>query len=246
MGEPNDRSIVDAMDTDRSMLRSWCICFALTALSVAIAYHWIDRPLAFFVHDNFTNKHTFILMQRIPDCFPLLSALLLVWCALLVLARRPFSYLQVTLLLCSVSFIASRAVNQQLKFVFGRTWPETWINHNPSLISSGAYGFNPFHDGPGFASFPSGHTAAVCSVMTVLWFCYPRFRAFYAVIVVAVVIGLLGADYHFLSDIIAGGFVGASASWVVTATRAGLRSGGTDTVTSSQTAQTVAPNLSKE
>jgi hypothetical protein len=28
------------------------------------------------------------------------------------------------------------------------------------------------------------------------------------------VVGLIGADYHFVSDIVAGGFLGASAGWM--------------------------------
>jgi hypothetical protein len=31
------------------------------------------------------------------------------------------------------------------------------------------YGFNFFHGGHGYASFPSGHTAVTCAVVTVLW-----------------------------------------------------------------------------
>ena len=50
---------------------------------------------------------------------------------------------------------------------------------------------------------------------TVLWIYYPRFRPLYILFVSAVVLGLIGADYHFLSDIIAGGFVGVSAGWMV-------------------------------
>ena len=44
--------------------------------------------------------------------------------------------------------------------------------------------------------------------------------------VLAVAVGLVGADYHFLSDVIAGSFLGASTGWMVTALcerRASLR-----------------------
>lgn len=51
--------------------------------------------------------------------------------------------------------------------------------------------------------------------MAVLWAYYPRWRALFAAIVAVVAVGLIGADYHFLSDIIAGGFVGVSAGWIV-------------------------------
>jgi membrane-associated phospholipid phosphatase len=118
------------------------------------------------------------------------------------------------MVICGLSFIAAGALNNQLKFAFGRMWPETWVNNNPSLIQNGAYGFSPFHGGPGFASFPSGHTAAICSVMAVLWLCYARWRALFALLVGVVAIGLLGADYHFVSDILAGGFVGWATGWI--------------------------------
>jgi membrane-associated phospholipid phosphatase len=99
------------------------------------------------------------------------------------------------------------------------------VRNNPSLIHDGVYGFNPFHEaGIAYASFPSGHTAAICALMSVLWICYPRFWPVYLAAILAVSIGLVGADYHFLSDVIAGAFVGTSAGWMlVAAWHAGCR-----------------------
>lgn len=134
---PVDQSIVPATKSDRSMLRDWCVYFALTALGVVISYTWLDRPLAFFVHDHVNDKHPFILMQRIPELFPFVAMLVLLWCAAFVLLRRPLAPVQVMLLSCSLSLIVAKAATEQLKFAFGRTWPETWINNNPSLIGSG-------------------------------------------------------------------------------------------------------------
>jgi membrane-associated phospholipid phosphatase len=48
----------------------------------------------------------------------------------------------------------------------------------------------------------------ICAVTSVLWIYYPRFRALYALVIATVAIGLIGADYHFLSDIIAGSLLG--------------------------------------
>ena len=50
--------------------------------------------------------------------------------------------------------------------------------------------------------------------MSVFWICCPRLRPICALVVTAVAVGLLGADFHFLSDIIAGGFLGASIGWI--------------------------------
>ena len=33
------------------------------------------------------------------------------------------------LMTCSISLIVAEAAKNQLKYDFGRTWPETWINN---------------------------------------------------------------------------------------------------------------------
>jgi membrane-associated phospholipid phosphatase len=110
----------------------------------------------------------------------------------------------------SLSFVVAVAIKDQLKYLFGRTWPETWVNNNPSYIKDGVFGFFPLHGGPGWASFPSGHMTAITSVLAVLWVRWPGFRWLYALLWLDVVVGLLGADYHWLSDIVAGSFLGAA------------------------------------
>jgi len=129
------------------------------------------------------------------------------------ISGAPLSRFEAVGLLSGLSLGVGVAIKDQLKLAFGRTWPETWLHNNPSLIQNGVYGFNPFHGGAAYASFPSGHTTAVCAVMSVLWLCYPQLRGIVALIVAAVIIGLLGADYHFLSDVIAGAFIGTSVGW---------------------------------
>jgi membrane-associated phospholipid phosphatase len=202
------------MTTD---LRNWILSFVFTAASTFVSYEWIDRPVAFFVHDRTGQNKIFIWLQWIPEVFPLSAAFAFVVLGLLALIKDRYSRLQVVTLLCSLSLVVADAIKDQLKILFGRTWPETWVSNNPSLIHDGVYGFNPFHGGVGYASFPSGHAASICSVMSVLWICYPRFRPLYALCVAAVVVGLIGADYHFLSDVIAGGFIGVSTGWIAVA-----------------------------
>lgn len=195
-------------------LRNWCIGLAITIVGVTASYLWLDQPIAFFVHRNVTDKTMFVLLQRLPIAFLLLSLLVLAWCGLWALMDRPFSRVQSVGFACSLSFIATNFINNQLKYAFGRTWPDTWIDNNLSLIQNGVFGFNPFHGGPGFASFPSGHVAAVCAVITVLWWSYTSWRPIYLACVAAVAIGLVGANYHFLSDILSAIFVGVSAGYI--------------------------------
>jgi membrane-associated phospholipid phosphatase len=197
-------------------LRNWCIGLAITIVGVIASYLWLDQPIAFLVHRNVTDKTMFVWLQRLPIAFLLLSLLVLAWCGLWALMDRPFSRVQSIGFACCLSFIATNFINNQLKYAFGRTWPDTWIDNNPSLIQNGVFGFIPFHGGPGFASFPSGHVAAVCAVITVLWWSYASLRPIYLDCVAAITIGLVGANYHFLSDILSAIFVGVSAGYITT------------------------------
>jgi membrane-associated phospholipid phosphatase len=195
------------------LVKKWSVSLVATAVATAVAFLWLDKPIAFFSHGTFGHASVFVNLTLLPEPLVPASLLVLFFLGLWVLAGKPLNHPLSVALLCAVSLLVAEAGKSQLKYVFGRTWPETWINNNPSLIRDGAYGFNFFHGGQGYASFPSGHTTAVCAVVSVLWICYPRFRILYAAAVAAVVIGLIGADFHYLSDIIAGGFVGTTTGW---------------------------------
>jgi membrane-associated phospholipid phosphatase len=195
-------------------MQKWSIGFLLTVGSVTGSYVWLDRPIALFAHDQFQHFDLFRVLTHIPEIVTPVVVLAFATAGLHALSGRPLPKLQTVAVLAAASLAVAAAVKDQLKFAFGRTWPETWVRNNPSFIHDGVYGFYPFHGGPGFAAFPSGHTTAICAVMSVLWICYPGFRLLYAVVIATVAVGLIGADFHFLSDVIANGFLGALTGWL--------------------------------
>jgi membrane-associated phospholipid phosphatase len=192
----------------------WLVWLALTAAFCAASYAWFDRPIAFFMHKTLEQPVLLAQLPRISEWLVVAAAGVFVLLGLRGLTGRPLSRPEAVILLCGLSIIVAAALKSELKFIFGRTWPETWVGNNPSLIRDGVYGFHFFQHGRAFESFPSGHTAAVCAAMTVLWLCYPRWRVLYALVVGLVVVGLIGSDFHFLGDIAAGAFVGASTGWL--------------------------------
>jgi len=198
-------------------LQRWLASLAGTAVAATAAYLWLDRPIALLAHANGVHQNTFARFTHIPDPMIPLGIVCFIAVGLVAIAARPLPKLAIAAALCGISVVMAEATKNQLKFIFGRTWPDTWTNNNPSLIHDGVYGFNPFHGGEAYASFPSGHTTVTCALVSVLWVLYPQFRAVYALAVLTVVAGLLGANYHFLSDIIAGGFVGTSTGWMTVA-----------------------------
>lgn len=206
-------------------LNRWLLALAGTAVATVAAYLWLDRPIALFSHAHISNPDMFAVATHIPD--PFMPAAVIVFAAvgIWVLSGRALAKPQLTALLCSISLIVAETTKNQLKYIFGRTWPDTWVNNNPSFIHDGVFGFNFMHGGIGYTSFPSGHSTLTCSLLSVLWIAYPKFWPLYLLVYLAVVIGLLGADFHWLSDIIAGTFLGISYGWMTVAlwrTRAAL------------------------
>jgi membrane-associated phospholipid phosphatase len=190
-------------------IQKWLSALTASVFAVFVSYEWLDRPVALFAHDRTIKEQTYAALTHIPDLFAPVAVLVFLIVGFAVFSERP--------LLCSISVIVASAAKGLLKFAFGRTWPETWVGNNPSFIHDGVYGFNPFHGGLGYMSFPSGHLSVTCAVASVLWIAYPKFRPLYALVVLAVSVGLIGADYHFLSDVIAGGFVGTTIGWMLMA-----------------------------
>jgi membrane-associated phospholipid phosphatase len=198
-------------------MQRWLLSLATTSLVSAISYLWLDQPIALLVHMQVPHADAFSRLTHIPDPLIPLAVIAFIVLGFWRLSGRPLAKFHTATLICSISLIMAEATKDQLKYMFGRTWPETWVQNNPSFIRDGAYGFNLFHGGAGYASFPSGHSTVTCAVISVLWMFYPKLRAVYLLAFLAVATGLIGANYHFLSDIIAGAFVGISTGWMATA-----------------------------
>lgn len=200
------------------MVRSWLVALGVCAAVVALSYGFIDRPVVFFVHDHLAAYRPFFdPVSRLPKVLGPFVVVCTLVAGVRAMMGRPLPPLATSAVLASLSLAFSDIIENWLKYAFGRTWPETWIQNNPSLIRDGVHHFNPFHGGPGFAAFPSGHMLATCAILSVVWLRHPRARPLCAVAIALVFIGLSGADYHFVSDLIAGGFVGFFVGHVVVA-----------------------------
>lgn len=176
---------------------------------VAFCYFFVDRPFAYLVYERGTSSCKVLLWLTYPP--PIVEAWTPV--ALVGLAVRracgPFRRWELALFAACVAMIVADQFRETLAYVFGRTWPETFRNNNPSLIKDGVFGFHFFHGGDGYTSFPSGHMARTVAVASVYWIAAPRWRWLCIAASVAIAIGLLGMNYHFVGDVIAGSLVGS-------------------------------------
>jgi membrane-associated phospholipid phosphatase len=207
--EPDSRASEESLaSVYQTLLVRSSLAILICALLVAICYYFVDRPVAYWVHDHDLNRFRLLVWLQDPP------ALLQWWApaalAALVIRRAwgPFRRWELTLLAACVSLLVAVQFKDSLKFCFGRYWPDTWIDDNPSLLRDDAYGFHPFHGGMAYACFPSGHMTRTLAVVAVVWIAYPRWRWACVVASALVAIGLLGMNYHFVGDVIGGGFVG--------------------------------------
>ena len=201
----------------RHVATAWHILYGLLACVAvtAISMGFLDRPIALFVHAQSPAipgplQYFLQAMTRIPEMLGGLAIILIVGLGLLRLVRGRLARLPEIGFLAALSMIVAEAIKTALKLACGRTWPATWVYDNPSFLRDGTYGFFPFHGGHGWAAFPSGHTTIVCACMAVLWLLLPRWRPLYALAIAATMLGLLGMNYHFLGDILAGAYLGCA------------------------------------
>jgi membrane-associated phospholipid phosphatase len=170
--------------------------------------------VAFYVHRHELNTYgVFRWLTYPPPVVQTWSPLVLV---LLTIRRAwgPWARWQKALLVACVSLIVADQFRTSLGDVCGRYWPETWFDHNPSLIGDGTYGFHPFVPGDDVGSFPSGHAARILAFSGVWWIAIPRTRWLWLVACPPMLASLVLMNYHFAGDVAAGTVLGAIvASW---------------------------------
>jgi undecaprenyl-diphosphatase len=107
--------------------------------------------------------------------------------------------------------LATYIAQKQLKPIFRRNRP--WFTREAAKVVGGK---TPDH------SFPSGHTAASFAAATALAMAYPRARPLLYITATAVGLSRIHLGHHFLSDVVAGGILGAGVGWI-SGVAAGLR-----------------------
>ena len=216
---------MNAPNPYRHLLVRTAAALAICIPLVIVCYFFVDKPVAFFVHDHGIPQTPTIKWLTEPP--PLVQgwAPLLVAILLATWAWQPPRLWQRTLVIACLSLIVADQCRESIGDVCGRYWPETWHNNNPSLIGTGAYGFHPFETGDDIGSFPSGHASRIAGFAGVFWIAYPRRRWLCLLIAVPMALSLIAMNYHFVGDVIAGSFLGGiTAAYAATLARLDTKS----------------------
>lgn len=175
----------------------------MLALIITSVNIW-DRPIADAMHAHGYSGTFLKLLSQIPTVLEVIAAVFIMG-VLIKRSRERFSSLIMNLI---ATIVLASLVRVSAKMAFGRTWPETWVNDNPSWINDGIEAFHPFAQGVAYNSFPSGHALFTFSLATVFWYHFPRLRPVWLACMLGVLIGQLGQNYHFLGDLLAGATLG--------------------------------------
>lgn len=199
------------MDRNNHRYLFWNSVFAIlaTILLVVVFYYWVDQQIAEWVyHYEINDYRIFCWLTYLASSIWCIAPALIIYVAI-KFCFASLRYIDRVLFVISVNVLVTSYFKDCLKDAFGRCWPLSWKANMQALIPMHYYGFHPFHAGALNDSFPSGHTTVTFAAFSIIWLVYPKYRWLCILICSLVMIGLLGADFHFASDILAGAVLGS-------------------------------------
>jgi membrane-associated phospholipid phosphatase len=183
---------------------AWCL--PLIVLAVLFSLHFLDARIALAAMDLLKSSDLLHAgTSNIPDALFLFVCCgsCFLWGNYLILRRRGiinehawFSQL------AGSAILVAYFLKGLFKFVFGRTNTRVWLANQVNDD------FHWFNGGADYSGFPSGHMAVFTAFFSAVWIFYPRYRSLSIGLMLVLAVALVVTDYHFLSDIIAGAYLG--------------------------------------
>ena len=190
--------------------RVWLGGLFVTVMAVLASMAYVDRPLAEFLERHVRHTQFWLWLEvtlRPLSLVAVAAMLFLLGCGIfLASGGRLGSWTQLPLL-CAWAVVLGVATEIIFKRIFGRAWPD------PTFVRDHAYGFHFLHGQTHWDSFPSGTAIVSSALLSVLWDSKPHWRLPGALIVLLLLIGVIVGNFHWLSDVIGGVFVGVTVGW---------------------------------
>ena len=186
--------------------------FPLVFFAIVFSWRFLDLRIALGVMKLIKSSVMLhAATAEIPDVIFLLTCILSVsrWSYYFILRHRKITS-RATLFCQTIgsSLPLSYLFKSLLKLIFGRINTRIWLT-NPAIDN-----FHWFHGGGNYNGFPSGHMTFFAAFFAAVWIFYPRYRAISIVLLLVVALALVITDYHFLSDVIAGAYLGFSTTYL--------------------------------
>ena len=179
----------------------------LAGMLITGCYYYLDKRIAIIVYDVLFGDPRFSFVSAdIPDTLtPAVCAIVGIagmtyyhYARKRIFNKRAQFFLFIVYAIPIIFFLESI-----LKIVIGRIDTRFWLER-PDREE-----FQWFHGTGHYGGFPSGHMAVFSVLMIILWNYYPRYRLAYGGFILVLALSLIVTDYHFISDIIGGAWLGA-------------------------------------
>ncbi len=184
--------------------------FLLAVMLVSCSYYFLDKRIALFVQKVLMSNLN-VFSSNIPDLlFFIVCAITgLAWTVYFSLAHKGIFNTQTRFShLVAVTVPLTFVLKAALKLAVGRLDTRYWVRY------PGSKAFHWFHGVGNYASFPSGHMAVFTVFFVAAAQFYPRYRYACYSLLAALALALIATNYHFLSDVIAGAYLGYLVDYV--------------------------------
>jgi membrane-associated phospholipid phosphatase len=180
--------------------------FPLIVLLIICSYYFLDARVALAVRRAWmSGSHVDVYSANIPDfLFPAVCIITgIAWIAYFYLAHKGMHDAHARFFrLVAVTVPLTFFLESILKHIVGRTNTRYWLHHPNGKEFRWLHGVGPF------TGFPSGHMAVFTVLVIALCRFYPRYRSAFIGFLSVLALALIATDYHFLSDIIGGAYLG--------------------------------------
>jgi len=185
--------------------------FVLVAVLTLFSHGFLDASISSFFYELIRANELAPVVSNIPDLLFYIVAAVTAgsWMGYRYRIRLGFDDNHARFLkLCGTAAPLAFLAKMIFQFLFGRSTPELWAVYHQ------APQFHWFRAGDGYGCFPSGHMTVFTALTVALWRHYPRHRIAYLGFLLALAFALVATNHHFLSDVIAGAYLGAVVCFV--------------------------------
>ena len=184
-------------------------------LAIFLSMQYLDADIAiriFSILQSFRGLHK--ATENIPDFLPyiVITGSILMWVIYFYrLHKKKFGSKTQFLMLAATALPSAYLLKMFFQFVFGRTGTRQWLTVKSPLVFNW---FNNLANG----SFPSGHMTVFSAFGTAVLIYFPRYRKQILILLTILGAALILTDYHFISDVIAGTYLGVITTyflWVI-------------------------------
>lgn len=188
--------------------KQFILSFILVGAFCVISYFFFDQPIALFMaslsHSDISLS-SFNITDNLTNIAYFATLIIMAVYVLFRFFNIQNRFIEVSGVLC-LGVVTAFFIKNQIQLIFGRISPRYGSYEELNFVRKKTlYGFHFMQQG----SFPSGHMVIFTCLFLLFSFYYPKVRKFCYLLLAILAFLLVYDNYHFLSDVVAGTYLGA-------------------------------------